>query len=298
MPPLIECVPNFSEGRREDVIDAIVETIEKVKDIQLLHRTSDPDHNRTVVTFAGYPDAVVQAAYNAIEIAAKLIDMNEHTGVHPRIGATDVIPFVPLKGATMESCIQIARLLGQRVGANLGLPVYLYEYAAVRPERRNLAIIRRGQYETLCTTITTPERYPDYGPAKLGSAGAVSIGARKPLIAYNVYLRTEDVEVAKKIARTIRGSSGGLSGVKALGLFVKGRAQVSMNLVDYELTPLYRVIELIRLEAEKLGTQIHETELIGLMPQDALIQSAAWYLQIPHLRASHLLENRLDESSS
>lgn len=293
MKKIIECVPNFSEGRRQDVIDAIADSISSVDNAHLLHVTSDHDHNRTVMTFAGSPQAVMTAAFNAIKIASELIDMRQHSGVHPRIGATDVVPFIPLDGATMQDCIEIARQLGQRVGEELGLPVYLYEQAALLPERRNLATIRLGQYEGLVGLIAQPDRQPDYGKAEMGSAGAVTIGARKPLIAYNVYLTTDDVSIAQKIARAIRGSSGGLTGVKALGLLVKGRAQVSMNLVDYENTPIYRVMELIRLEAQKLGVQIYESELIGLMPQDALIQSAAWYLQLPQLDASQLLENHL-----
>lgn len=294
MKKMIECVPNFSEGRRQDVIDAIADSISSVNDVHLLHVTSDYDHNRTVMTYVGSPDAVMLAAYNAIKTASELIDMTQHSGVHPRIGATDVVPFIPLDGATMQDCIEIAQKLGRKVGDELGLPVYLYEQAAIRPERRSLAIIRRGQYEALVHSITEPERSPDYGKAEMGSAGAVTIGARKPLIAYNVYLTTDDVKIAQKIARTVRESSGGLQGVKALGLLVKGRAQVSMNLVDYANTPIYRVMELIRIEAEKLGVQIYESELIGLMPQDALIQSAAWYLQLPQLDASRLLEHQIN----
>lgn len=293
MAQIVECVPNFSEGRSPEVIHAIKEAITSVNGINFLHQTSDRDHNRTVMTISGAPDAVLDAMYYAIEIASKLIDMRQHSGVHPRIGATDVVPFVPIEGVSMADCVQLARRLGQRVGDEYGLPVYLYGEAAIRPERRNLALIRRGEYEDLMNTITSPERYPDYGPALLKGAGAVTIGARKPLIAYNVYLATDDILIAKKIARAIRGSSGGLAGVKALGFLVKGRAQISMNLVDYERTPIYRVMELIRLEAQKLGTSILESELIGLMPQDALIQTAAWYLQLPDLEASDLFENQI-----
>lgn len=296
MTKLIECVPNFSEGRRQDVIDKIADAIATVADVNLLHVTSDYDHNRTVMTFAGSPEGVMRASYNAIKIASELIDMTQHSGVHPRIGATDVVPFIPLEGATMDDCIEISRELGQKVADNLDLPVYLYEYASIRPERKSLAIIRRGQYEDLVNTITEPDRQPDYGKPIMGSAGAVTIGARKALIAYNVYLTTDDVTIAQKIARSIRGSSGGLRGVKALGLLVKGRAQVSMNLVDYQNTPIYRVMELIRLEASKLGVQIYESELIGLMPQDALLQSARWYLQLPHLSDSDILENQLNSN--
>lgn len=294
MAQIIECVPNFSEGRSEHVIKAIAEVIDAVKDVNLLHTTSDVEHNRTVMTFAGSPDAVMTAAYNAIKLASKLIDMKQHSGVHPRIGATDVVPFIPIEDVSMNDCIKLARRLGQGVGDELGLPVYLYGEAAIRPERRDLAIIRRGQYETLIGEISQANRYPDYGPAVMGSAGAISIGARKPLIAYNVYLTTDDVTIAQKIARAIRGSSGGLRGVKALGFFVNGRAQISMNLTDYQTTPIYRVIELIRIEAKKFGTGIYESELIGLMPEEALIQTASWYLQLPDLSIEDMLENRLN----
>lgn len=295
MAEIIECIPNFSEGRRMDVVDAIVDAITGLNDVRLLHRTSDADHNRSVITFVGTGDTVLEAAYRAIRTASEMIDMDGHHGVHPRIGATDVVPFVPLDGATMEDCVRLARKLGQRVGDELGIPVYLYEEAAVRPERKNLANLRRGQYEGLKNDISTAERYPDYGPAKLGKAGATVIGARKPLIAFNVFLNTTDAKLAETIARNIRGSSGGLVAVKALGFNVKGLAQVSMNLTDYHKTPIYRAMELLRLEAAKLGVSIVRSELIGLMPQDALVQTAAWYLQLPDLTAESLLENRLLE---
>lgn len=291
---LIECVPNFSEGRRPEVIEAIVQSITSVSHIQLLHQTSDADHNRTVVTFVGTPNAVQEAAFKAIERASQLIDMTQHRGVHPRIGATDVVPFVPIQAVTMAECVKLAQQLGARVGDELGLPVYLYAHAATRPDRVDLASIRRGEYEGLIQKITSTDYQPDYGLVQMGQAGAVVIGARQPLIAYNVYLTTDDVTVARNIARAIRGSSGGLRGVKALGLLVKGRAQVSMNLVDYQHTPLHRVMELIRIEAARYGTQIYESELIGLMPQDALIQAASWYLQLPDLQVNRLLEQVID----
>jgi glutamate formiminotransferase len=298
MSQIVECIPNFSEGRRMDVVDAIVKAIKAHEDVRLLHRTSDEDHNRSVITFVGSPDAVLEAAFRAIRTASDLIDLEQHQGVHPRIGAADVIPFVPIEGVTMEDTVRLTRRLGQRVGDELGIPVYLYEQAALRPERKNLANLRRGQYEALKTEITTAARYPDYGPAKLGTAGASAIGARKPLIAFNVFLSTTDAHIAQTIARNIRGSSGGLSGVKALGFKVRGQAQVSMNLTDYKNTPIYRVMELLRLEAAKWGVSILRSELIGLMPQDALIETAAWYLQLPDLQAESLLENRLLEKSS
>lgn len=299
--PLIECIPNFSEGRRLDVVDALVTAISGVPDVRVLHRTSDADHNRSVITFAGTPDAVVEAAYQAIAEAAHHIDMTQHHGQHPRIGATDVVPFVPLRDANLTDCVQLAQQLGQRVGHDLKIPVYLYGAAAQRPDRANLADVRRGQYEGLRDSIQhDPARLPDYGPAQLATAGAVAIGAREALIAYNVYLNTDDVSIAKAIAGAVRYSGGGLAGVKALGLLVNGQAQVSMNLTDYKRTPVHRVMEFIRREAQQYGLTVTHSELIGLMPQDALFDAAAWYLQLHHFDAMRVLENALaaaDESS-
>lgn len=293
MPQLIECIPNFSEGRRREVIDKIVQSIEQVDGMRILHRTHDEDHNRSVITFVGDINTVGEAAFQAIDIASQLIDMRQHTGVHPRIGATDIVPFVPLEDATMEDCIKISRKLGQRVADKLNLPVYLYGQAATHPQRENLANIRRGQYEGLQEKMMSPEWQPDYGSPTVGKAGAVVIGARKALIAYNVYLNSNDVQIAKQIARTIRASNDGLVGVKALGLLVKDLAQVSMNLTDYQQTPIYRVMEMIRVEAQKQGVTIAHSELIGLLPQDALIETAAWYLKLQDFDGSRILENRL-----
>jgi glutamate formiminotransferase/formiminotetrahydrofolate cyclodeaminase len=296
---LIECIPNFSEARRPEVIDQIVAAIQSVQDVRLLDRSSDLDHNRTVLTFAGPPFAVEEAAFRAIKTASELIDLNNHTGEHPRIGAADVVPFVPLSGAGMDDCIEMARRLGERVGNELGIPVYLYEAAATRPERSNLENIRKGQYEGLKAEIESdPERRPDYGPAKLGTAGATVIGARNPLIAFNVYLTTDDVEIAKKIARAIRHSSGGLRYVKALGLLVEGRAQVSMNLTNFRETPVARVVETIRREARRYGVAIHHSELVGLIPQEALIDAAVWYTQLDAFDKEQVLESRLVDSSA
>src|SRR5512142_609894 len=218
MSQLIECIPNFSEARRPEVVDDIVAAIGSVEGARLLDRSSDLDHNRTVLTFAGPPKAVEEAAFRAIQAASELIDLDQHTGEHPRIGATDVVPFVPLSDVTMEECVALAKRLGERVGRELNIPVYLYEHAATRPDRVNLENIRRGQYEGLKSEIEThSDRKPDYGPSHLGKAGATVIGARNPLIAFNVYLSTADVDVAKKIARSIRQSSGGMRYVKALG---------------------------------------------------------------------------------
>src|ERR1044071_5706445 len=296
---LIECISNFSEARRPEVIDQIVAAIQSVDDVKLLDRSSDLDHNRTVLTFAGPPFAVEEAAFRAIQTAAELIDLNNHTGEHPRIGATDVVPFVPLNGATMEDCIAMAKRLGERVGSELGIPVYLYEAAAMRPERANLENIRRGQYEGLKSEIeSNPERQPDFGPAKLGTAGATVLGARNSLIAFNVYLTTSDVEIAKKIAKAIRNSSGGLRFVKGLGLLVEGRAQVSMNLTNFRETPIARVVETIRREAERYGVGIHHSELVGLIPQEALVDAAVWYTQLDALDKEQVLETRIVDSAS
>ncbi len=294
MSQLIECIPNFSEARRPEVIDQIVAAIMAVQGVRLLDRSSDLDHNRTVLTFAGRPHAVEEAAFRAIQTAAELIDLDQHTGAHPRIGATDVCPFVPLSGVAMEDCVALAKRLGQRVGSELGIPVYLYEAAATRPDRVNLENIRKGQYESLKAEIeSNPERQPDFGPCKLPKAGATVIGARNPLIAFNVYLTTDDVEIARKIARAIRHATGGYRYVKALGLLVEGRAQVSMNLTNYHDTPLHRVVETIRREAARYGTAIHHSELVGLTPQQALIDAAVWYTQLDGFDSSQILETRL-----
>jgi len=291
----IECVPNFSEGRRAEVIDALREAIAGVPGVWILDTHTDADHNRSVITFAGPASAVEEAAFAAIRLAAERIDLEQHRGQHPRIGATDVVPFVPLAGARLEDCVALARRLGQRVGDELGIPVYLYEAAATRPDRRNLEDIRRGEYEGLRMAIETdPGRAPDFGPPRLGPAGATVIGARPPLIAFNVYLTTPDVEIARNVARAVRHSSGGLRFVKALGLEVDGRAQVSMNLTDYTQTPLARVVELVRREAARHGVGIERSELVGLIPQQAMIDAAAWYLQLEGFDARQILETRLD----
>ncbi len=297
MTTLIECIPNFSEARRPEIIDQIVAAIEAVGEVKLLDRSSDLDHNRTVLTFAGSPAGVEEAAFRAIKTAAELIDLDAHTGEHPRIGATDVCPFVPLSGATMDECVAIAQRLGQRAAGELSLPVYLYEAAATRPERANLENIRKGQYEGLKTEIESdPNRKPDYGPSKLPKAGATVIGARAPLIAFNVYLTSDDVSIAKKIAKAVRHSSGGLRYVKGLGLLVDGRAQVSMNLTNFHETPIARVVEFIRREAQRYGVTIHHCELVGLIPQEALVDAAVWYTQLDQFSPEQILESRLYQS--
>lgn len=293
---MIECIPNFSEGRRPEVVDAIAAAISAVPEATLLDQTLDADHNRSVITFAGPPEAVAEAAFQAVRRAAGLIDMTQHSGQHPRVGATDVLPFVPLGGATLDQCVALARSVGQRIGDELGIPVYLYEAAATRPERAALPNLRKGEYEGLRDTIATdPARAPDFGPAQLGTAGATIVGARQPLIAYNIYLHTADVEVAKRIAKAVRGSSGGLRGVRALGMLVEGRAQVSMNLVDFRTTPIHRVVEMVAREAATYGVLVAESELIGLIPEDALLDAARFYLRLHGMKDEQILERRLRE---
>ena len=294
MNPLIECVPNFSEGRRPEVVSAILAAIQSVPGVVVLDHSSDADHNRTVVTYVGTPEAVEEAAFQAIRMAAQHIDLTQHDGEHPRIGATDVVPFIPLQGATMDDAIGIAKRLGKRVGDELSIPVYLYEKAATHPDRENLAKIRKGEFEGLRESIQSDDdRAPDYGPSELGTAGATVIGARAPLIAYNIYLNTDNVDTANEIARAVRHSGGGLRFVKALGMEVDGRAQVSMNMTDFSRTPLHRVTELIRIEAERHGVLITEAELVGLIPEQALIDAARWYLQLSMFDEDQILERKL-----
>jgi len=298
MNPLVECVPNFSEGRRQDVIEAIVAAMSRVPGARILDVQADVDHNRSVVTIIGPPPAVSEAAFQGIAQAAELIDMDHHRGEHPRMGATDVVPFVPLRRATMADCVQLARQLGQRVGDELGIPVYLYEAAASRPERRNLADVRRGEYEGLKKDIAAdPERRPDFGPSVLGPAGATAVGARPPLVAFNVYLNTDQLAPAKAIARAVRHSSGGLRFVKALGLLVEGQAQISMNLTDFRQTPMARVLELVRAEAARYGLSVTHSEAVGLVPAEALMEAAQFYLQLDGFSPDQVLENRLFDES-
>ena len=291
---LVECIPNFSEARKPDVIDAIVEAAGSISGVRILDRHSDLDHNRTVLTFVGAPEAVEKAAFQAIAKAASLIDLEQHQGEHPRIGATDVVPFVPIEGVSMVDCVEMARSLGKRVAEELYIPVYLYEEAAVRPDRINLEDIRRGQYELLKTAIQTdPLRAPDFGPCQLGSAGATVIGARSPLIAYNIYLTTDDVSIADKIARRVRNSSGGFRYVKAMGVLVEGRAQVSMNLTNYKRSPMAQITEMIRREAQRYGISVHHSEVVGLIPNAALLDAAKWYMQMDQFAPEQVLESRL-----
>jgi glutamate formiminotransferase len=299
MVKIVECVPNFSEGRRIDVIEAIAEEIRKVDGVRLLAYEHDKDHNRSVFTFIGAPQAVKSAAFSACAKAAELIDMNKHQGEHPRVGATDVIPFIPISNVTISDCAKLANELGADIANKLGIPIYLYEHAAASSKRRNLADVRRGQYEGLKEAIQSdPERRPDFGPSTLHpTAGATVVGARMPLVAYNINLATNDLDIAKSIAKAVRHSSGGLRFVKALGLEIKERGivQVSMNLTDYEKTPVFRVFEMVKKEAERYGVEILGSEVIGLIPLNALVDSAEYYLRIEEFKKSQVLENRLWE---
>lgn len=298
MARIVECVPNFSEGRRKEVVDSIVFEIEDVEGVHLLDVEMDASHNRSVITFVGGPREVGEAAFNAAKKAIELINMEEHSGEHPRIGAIDVVPFIPISGVTMEECVELARNLGKRVGEDLDVPVYLYEEAATREDRRDLANVRRGEYEGLKKAISEPERKPDYGPARMHpTAGAVAIGARNFLIAFNVYLATSDVNIAKKIARAVRCSSGGLRYVKALGLFIRerGQAQVSMNLTNYELTPIHRVFEMVKREADRYGIALRGSEIVGLVPAKALFDCAESFLGLQDFDTKQILEYRLWE---
>ena len=297
MRKIVECIPNFSEGRRAEVIDQIVAAIKSVPGAVLLDRESDADHNRSVVTFVAEPDRVVDAAIAGAKKAAELIDLNKHSGEHPRMGATDVIPFVPISGVTMDECVQLARVCGERMWTELGIPVYLYEKAATRPERENLAAVRKGQFEGIRDEVSVNEaRRPDYGEARVHStAGITAVGARPPLIAYNVNLGTSDIEVANKIARAVRHQTGGLRYVKALGFELKDRGivQVSMNMVNYEGTPLFRAFEMIKREAERYGVPVVGSEIVGLVPQRALNAVADFYLQLGSFTEDQILEHRL-----
>ncbi len=295
MKTAVECIPNFSEARRPEIMDQIAAEIAKIPQITLANRHSDLDHNRTVLTLLGNPESISEAAFIGAKLTSELIDMNRHTGQHPRIGALDVLPFVPLKNTPMQVCVDIAHQVGKRIGTELGIPVYFYGEAARDPSRKQLENIRRGQFETLRDTINSdPTKKPDEGPALIGPPGAIAIGARKPLIAFNVFLDTANVKIAKKIAKRIRYSSGGFPCVKALGLLVSGQAQVSMNFTDYTVTNLPPVIKAILLEAANYGTAITHTELVGLIPRDAVPQGAAESLMLPEFRSDMIIESYLE----
>jgi len=291
---LVECVPNFSEGRDPRTVDAIVEAM-KIPGVYLLDRKMDSDHNRSVITLIGDRDAVQEAAIRGVGKAAELIDLTKHQGAHPRMGAADVVPFIPIDGVTIEDCVAMARHVGAEIAKRFQIPVYLYEAAAATPERQNLENIRRGQFEGIRAEIASnPARKPDFGGCSVHpTAGATVVGARKALIAYNVFLNTPDVAIAKKIAKAVRFSSGGLRFVKGAGFLVRGLAQVSMNLTDFEQTPIHRVFEFVKREAGRYGVIPISSEIVGLIPKKALEEAAEWFLQVENFDSSLILENRL-----
>ncbi|MCK6457225.1 MAG: glutamate formimidoyltransferase [Phycisphaerae bacterium] len=297
MPRIVECVPNFSEGRRPEVIDAICSKITAVPGVRLLSREMDADHNRAVITFIGSPDACVRAAIDACEEASRRIDLNTHKGEHPRMGATDVIPFVPVAGVTMDDCVALARRVGEQIGTRLNIPVYLYSYAATRPERQNLPDIRKGEFEGLRDLIgSDPARTPDFGPNAIHpTAGATAVGARDFLVAYNIYLDTDQVDVAKKIAAGIRFSSGGFRFVQAAGFEIAERqcVQVSMNLTNPAKTPLHRVLETVRREAGRFGANITSSEIVGLVPLAVVADAFEYYVQVERWKPDQILETHL-----
>src|SRR5262244_435221 len=291
---LVECVPNFSEGRDKAKVDAIVDAM-KMDGVYLLDREMDADHNRCVITLVGEREPIQEAAIRGVGKAAELIDLNTHQGAHPRMGAADVVPFIPIEGVSIEDCVAMARHVGAEIWKRFEIPVYLYEAAATTPERQNLENIRRGQFEGIREEIATNlARRPDFGEPRVHpTAGATVVGARKFLIAYNIFLNTPDVEIAKKVAKAVRFSSGGLRFVKGAGFLVRGLAQVSMNLTDFEQTPIHRVFEYVRREAARYGVSPVSSEIVGLIPKKALEQAAEWFLQVENFDSSLILENRL-----
>ncbi|HJQ55192.1 MAG TPA: glutamate formimidoyltransferase [Gemmatimonadaceae bacterium] len=298
---LVECVPNFSEGRRPEVVQAIRDAIAAVDGVSVLDVSSDASHNRSVITFIAPVESAVDAAFAGIGTAAKHIDLCKHTGEHPRIGATDVVPFIPLEGSTMEDCIALARSLGERVGRELQIPVYLYERAATTPTRENLADVRRGEFEGLRDELgKNPARNPDFGPAKIHpTCGAIAIGARPFLVAYNIYLGpATNLQIAKNIAKAVRGSSGGFRYVKGLGLEVDGQAQVSMNLVDTEKTPLHHAFDFVKMRAEAEGAQVTWSEIVGLVPERVLFDTAVSHLQLRQFTPAQVLDRQVREAVS
>jgi glutamate formiminotransferase / 5-formyltetrahydrofolate cyclo-ligase len=296
---IIECIANFSEGRRPEVVSAIVDAVRAVQGVRILDASSDPTHHRSVLTFAGDGPAVKAGVLALFAATVPAIDLRQHSGEHPRMGAVDVVPFVPIEGVTMEACVALAKETAAEVAERFGVPVFLYEEAASAPARRNLEDIRRGEFEGLAAKLATPPWAPDFGPAAPHpSAGASVIGARMPLIAYNINLATDRLDVAKKIASAIRMSTGGFRYVKAMGLALEDRGvvQVSMNLTNVEKTPIHRVFETVKREAARYGVSILESEIVGLVPSAALVSAAAWYLQLEGFRPDQVLENKLRSS--
>ena len=298
MKKIIECVPNFSEGRDQEIIEKIVAPFRGKKRVKLLDYQTDEDHNRMVVTVVGEPDALKKAVIEAMGCAIDLIDMRTHKGQHPRMGATDVVPFIPIKNIDMQEAIAFSKEVAKEVAQKYSLPIFLYENSAKRPERQNLANIRKGQFEGIADKIKQPEWKPDFGPAKAHpSAGATAMGARMPLVAYNVNLDCSDIEIANEIARKVRHISGGLRYCKGLGIELKdrGQVQVSMNMTDYTKTALYRAFELIRIEARRYGVNVVGSEIVGLVPMQALMDSAAYYLGLEGFSVEQVLESRIWE---
>lgn len=296
MKKVIESVPNFSEGRREEVVREIIEQAEDTENVWVFDWSMDHDHNRSVVTVAGDPNAVGEAIFKMSKKAVELIDLRRHTGAHPRMGAVDVIPFVPIKNTTLEECVELSKKVGKRIGEELKMPVYLYEKSATSPERSNLSNIRKGQFEGFFEKIALPGWKPDFGPDEVHpSAGVVAVGAREYLIAFNVNLGTKDVDIANKIARAIRNSSGGYRFVKAMGVDLKekGIVQVSMNMTNYKKSPLFRVFETIKREAERYGVPVVGSEIIGMIPMDALVKTVKFYLGVDDFNDGRVIENRL-----
>jgi len=302
MHSIVECVPNFSEGRKVETVESIAQAIESVAGATVLNRHLDADHNRSVITFVAAPDVVVEAALRAVARAAELIDLRQHTGEHPRIGATDVLPFVPVSGVTIDECVAMARAAGRRIWEELSIPIYFYERAALRPERLRLENVRGKGFEQLRADIATnPERAPDIGENRVHpTAGAIAVGARPFLIAFNVNLRTDDLRIARDIARVVRERDGGLPFVKALGFELKSRGvvQVSMNLIDYEQTSIARAFAAVESEARRQGIEIAGTEIVGLLPRSALDRSAPYFPRLENFRETLVLENLLESATS
>ena len=295
---LIESVPNFSEGRRENVVKEIIAEAEKYKGVWILDWSMDPDHNRSVVTLVGNPEPLLEALFDMVKKASEVIDMREHKGEHPRMGATDVVPLVPIMGTTMKECVEYSKKLGKRIGDELKIPVYLYERSATKPERENLSNIRKGEFEGFFEKIKKPEWKPDFGPSQVHpTAGVTAVGAREFLIAFNVNLGTDNIDIANKIAKAVRHISGGFRYVKAIGVELKdkGMVQVSMNLTNYKKSPMFRVFEVIKREAERYGVPVVSSEIIGLIPLLALVESAAFYLQLEDFDVSKIIENNILE---
>lgn len=298
MARLIQCVPNFSEGRNKEIVEKIVEEIRIMEEVKLLDYSMDKDHNRSVVTFVGEPEKVIEAAFNACKVAAELIDMSKHEGGHPRMGATDVIPLIPISDVTVEECIEYSKKLAKRIGEELNIPVFLYEKSATSKKRENLADIRKGQYEGMAEKLKDENWKPDFGPWELNiKAGVTAVGVRPPLIAFNVNLGTDNVEIAKKIAKVVRAKTGGFTYCKAIGLEIKERniVQVSMNMVDYTKTSLFRVFDTIEREAMRYGVNVIGSEIIGLVPMQALVDVADYYLRLENFSSDQILEKRIFE---